>query len=88
MTGYPGETVRIANFKSVDGNDLGDVRVQRYAPNLYRVAAFLPGIIIDLPGDTPKLVPERSEWSDTLDKAAMPFERFVIDAIKDGWTVV
>lgn len=79
---YPGETMRIAYFER--SAEMGDVRIQVYE-TCFRVATFLPGIVVALPGDTPKIEPERSEWHTTRRDADQAYDRFTRDARADGW---
>lgn len=80
----PGGAVRITYLERAQ--ELGDVRIQQY-DRKYRVAAFLPGVSVFLPGDTPKTEPEVSQWCAFPDFADRAFERLVIQAAGDGWMV-
>jgi hypothetical protein len=51
----------------------------------YRVAAFCPGRVIELPGDTPKVEPEADNWCETLDNANEWFALYVDREHRDGW---
>ena len=51
----------------------------------YRVAAFCPGRVVELPGDTPKVEPEADIWCVTLDDASAWFELYVDRERRDGW---
>ena len=83
---YPGAPVRMQQFAWGDPvTELGDVRVQHYGNDTYCVAAFLPGRDICVEGDTPKTEPEKSEWVPTKERADKLFDKFVADAIADGW---
>lgn len=82
---YPGDAVRIRMLRR--GDELGDVRIQQYSvtPQSVRVAKFLPGNEVFLPGDTPKTEPEQDEWCSSSWRADEVFDRFVQDAYNDGW---
>lgn len=63
---HPGDAVRLARFVRDDG-EIGDVRIQFYGPTTFRVSAFMPGVSVFLPGDTPKCEPDQHHWcSDPL----------------------
>lgn len=83
MKGYPGETTLIVTLSR--GDDIGDVRVQRYSDKLFRVATFLPGFVVWFPGDTPKVEPEQSEWKPSLSDCSEPFSLFLEQAVANGW---
>lgn len=80
---YPGDAVLRADL--VRDNVIGDVRVQWYGDKALRVGSFLPGVVIDLPGDTPKIEPERSEWAATREAAAREYVWQLVRALRDGW---
>jgi hypothetical protein len=80
---YPGDAVRILPLKR--GNEMGDVRIQAYMPAMVRVAAFLPGRDIFLPGDTPKTEPEKCEWCENSFTADELFDTYVQEAYAAGW---
>lgn len=79
----PGETIRIVSL-SLAG-DLGDVRIQWYSDDLFRVATFLPGVYVAFPGDTPKVEPEQCEWCNSIENCAGIFDRYVAEAALIGW---
>lgn len=79
---YPGDTVRIMELKR--GDEIGDIRIQHYGENV-RVGMFLPGRIIDNPGDTPKVEPERCEWFPNNFAADAKFDDYVQRAFENGW---
>lgn len=80
---YPGDAVRVQYLQK--GEEIGDIRIQRYNEVSFRVATFLPGNAVCLPGDTIKVEPERSEWAPTKVRADALFDKFVVDASADGW---
>jgi len=80
---YPGAPVLLAAFRRED--EEGDVRVQQYDDSNFRVGTFLPGVVIDLPGDTAKVEPEISQWVKTLSEAREVFDRYVQQARQAGW---
>lgn len=79
---YPGDSCVIVYLKKAD--EIGDVRVQVYDSH-YRVATFLPGRSECPPGDTPKTVPERDQWTEDRREADKVFVQYVIAAFRDGW---
>lgn len=79
---YPGEIVRTARFERA--GKLGEVRIRQY-DRCFQVAAFLPGTVISMDGDTPKIEPEFHAWVDCELEANRTFERFTSDARADGW---
>jgi len=83
---HPGDSVRITRFKR--GDEVGDVRIQWYGETSVKVGSFLPGEVQDLPGDTPKVWPERSQYHRTRDAADSHFEVYVKEALREGWTLV
>lgn len=85
---YPGAAVRIVALRR--GEEIGDVRIQHYGNNV-RVAAFLPGRVVELPGDTPKTEPENYAWYPVPDRARRAdevFDCYLDQAKADGWVVV
>jgi hypothetical protein len=82
---YPGDAILL--LRLAKDRELGDVRIQWYETH-WHVASFLPGIDVCLPGDTPKVEPERDEWCDSRKDADTHFIRHVIAAFRDGWRVV
>ncbi len=82
---YPGASVKIAYM--VRGEEMGDVRIQHYGPNKYRVGSFLPGVSVCLPGDTPKTEPEVCAWFNEPNFADRAFDEHVGAAKRQGWTV-
>lgn len=90
---HPGATVRIIYMiRGAVGErqELGDVRVQDYGPGVgvrYRVGTFLPGIMIDNPGDTPKVEPETHTWHENALDAEDHLQRFAGEAVIAGWQV-
>lgn len=79
---YPGDAVRILQLKR--GDEIGDVRIQHYGEKV-RVASFLPGVAVCLPGDTPKTEPERSVWCVNNFAADALYDQYVQDAYADFW---
>lgn len=83
---YPGDAVRIELLRR--GDEIGDIRIQDYNERLtqaYRVAAFLPGVDVCLPGDTPKTEPDKHQWDLSKREADAHFDRFLAEAHRDGW---
>jgi len=81
---YPGIPIALIMLRK--GRELGDVRIQHYGRKV-KVAAFLPGICMSLPGDSPKTSPDRDEWFDVDNRvgAERTFDRFIRDARDAGW---
>lgn len=79
---YPGDSWILVHLKK--GGEIGDVRVQFYDEH-FKVAAFLPGISIFNPGDSPKTEPEFSLWTTDRAEADKQFVKYVIAAFRDGW---
>lgn len=81
---YPGAPVLLKSLKR-DGVE-GDVRVQKYDETHFRVASFLPGVVVELPGDTAKIEPEKSQWVyGSIEEAQEFFVRFIQEAEALGW---
>lgn len=82
---YPGDAVRMRLF--VRGDEIGDVRIQDYGQDRYRVGTFLPGMPVFLPGDTPKVEPELSRWVYSKADADAVFDTYAAKAVLcDGWS--
>lgn len=82
---YPGDSILIAVFRN--GDDIGQIRIQQYEKN-YRVGTFLPGVYICLPGDTPKVEPERHQWCNTPGEAELLFNIYKKFALAHGWVEI
>ncbi len=87
---YPGDPVRMITFEHPETKKIGDVRIQWYgSPNHsminVRVGAFLPGVLIESPGDTPKTEPDLSEWANDKAIADAVFDRYCEQARTMGW---
>ena len=57
---YPGAAIRTARLVWPSTGEHGEVRLMDYggdSKTRYRVAAFCPGHVVELPGDTPKVEP-------------------------------
>lgn len=80
---YPGDTILCQDFKR--GDEYGSVRVQWYNDRSYCVGTFLPGNYVELPGDTPKVEPEKSSFRRGPGQAFAEFKRFCHRALKDDW---
>lgn len=80
---YPGDAVRILPLRR--GDEFGDIRIQQYDQHV-RVCAFLPGREVFLPGDTPKVEPERCMYYRFDNQADALFDNYVQDAYAEGWT--
>lgn len=80
---YPGDAVQMQMLQR--GDVLGDIRIQQYQPDQFCVATFLPGIPVQLPGDTPKTEPEESSWHTTCLAAVTMFETQLDKAHALGW---
>lgn len=80
---YPGDTVKIQRFTK--GEEIGDVRIQQY-DSKYRAGCFLPGVIVDNPGDTTKVEPERNCWRNTEAGALRAFSIYLRMAKQQGWS--
>lgn len=80
---YPGDAALIVLL--TNGEDIGDVRVQEYGTDSFKVGSFLPGVVECSPGDTPKVWPERSEWVTDRPAAAKVLGRYLIEAFRAGW---
>lgn len=84
--GYPGDAVLIQRFTRRE--EIGDVRIMQYgtpAHDKFRIACFLPGESVFLPGDTPKVEPERDCWRNTEAAARRVFGIYVRTATHAGW---
>lgn len=86
---HPGGTARVLTLKlsTAEGNDyeIGDVRIQVYGEQSFRVGTFLPGVYHCSPGDTGKTEPEKCEWVKTTYKADEVFDQYVQEAYEAGW---
>jgi hypothetical protein len=80
---YPGDATRTALLKR--GDELGDVRIQKYSNENYHVAAFTPGYETSSPGDTPKMNPDHGEWCSTAARADAEFAFRLARAHAEGW---
>jgi hypothetical protein len=86
---YPGAPVLLTAFER--GGEHGDVRVQDYgsqAGTRYHVCCFIPGVVHDLPGDTPKVAPEIDSWAAGPEMAETIFFRYCDQVRAAGWTEV
>lgn len=81
---FPGDAVRFMSLRR-DG-EIGDVRIQQYAPDKNRVGTFLPGVLVELPGDSPKMEPDRSQWCNSATVADVVFNEFVRAAFEARWS--
>ena len=85
---YPGESIRTVRMVWPSTGELGEVRLMDYgsgSKKRYRVAAFCPGRVVELPGDTPKVEPEADNWCETLADASAWFGLYVDRECRDGW---
>lgn len=88
---YPGDsimTLRLILRHLPHGDELGSIRVQDYGQGMrerYKVGAFLPGVVQDLPGDSPKVWPEHEQWTNDLSLARCFFYLMAGKALVDGW---
>lgn len=80
---FPGDAVRMLLLKR--GKEIGDIRIQAYNARSFRVAAFLPGVNVSFPGDTPKVEPENSCFRMSTYAADEAFDLYVQRAYEDGW---
>ena len=83
---YPGDSILTLRLRR--GNELGSVRVQDYGQvtsERYEVGGFLPGEADCMPGDTPKVWPEQSEWTNDHSLAYCYLYLFAGRALLDGW---
>lgn len=83
---YPGDAVRMRQLAK--GRELGDIRIQDYGPGAkrrYKVGTFLPGVEECSPGDTPKVWPEKSFWTNDSVEAVRVFTNYITDALTEGW---
>lgn len=86
---YPGAPVLLTNFEN--GGELGDVRVQDYGVHSrtrYHVCCFIPGVVYDFPGDTPKVTPEIDSWVHDPEEAERTFTRYCEQVREAGWKEV
>lgn len=85
MATYPGDTVRVLALRR--GREVGEIRIQQYSGGTQsvRVASFLPGNFVCLPGDTGKTEPEKHEWCSSEWQANEIFERYAHAAYAEGW---
>lgn len=86
---YPGDAVRSYLMKR--NGETGSIVIQHFGRTVL-VAAFLPGQTIQLPGDTPKRMPELSDYFDPSSGlgrvlADAEFDSYVEQAVRDGWLV-
>lgn len=88
---YPGDSVRVTYLEWPSTGEIGDVRIQTYVVGSdgknFRVAGFLPGRTVELPGDTPKTEPSCEFWTDNPEQADSWFALYVKRAQEDGWRV-
>lgn len=81
---YPGYAIRIVYLRR--GEETGDVRLEWYSDESYRVAAFVPGRMTCVTeGDTPKMEPEWHEWVGSLTMAEHEFYYRIARCKADGW---
>ncbi len=88
---YPGAPALLTALER-DG-ERGDVRVQDYSGSNrrgfeFKVASFLPGIVEESPGDTPKVWPEIHQHTGDFNEATAIFLRYVEAAKRVGWKEV
>jgi hypothetical protein len=83
---HPGDMIGATALRRAD--DIGLVCVQHYG-SILRVATFLPGREIFLPGDTPKVEPERYVMLSTDDRvgAERQYSAYLRDAQDAGWVI-
>lgn len=82
---YPGDSILQADL--VKDDVLGDVRVQWYSDECMKVGKFVPGYEECSPGDTPKWWPDKHEWARDRATASRAFVQFLIEAIREGWSI-
>jgi hypothetical protein len=85
---YPGDVIRaLLLYRGGHGRpiELGDVRIQAYGAQSFRIGAFLPGVSVCNPGDTPKTEPEDWRWEPTTFAADDAFDAYVQEAYESGW---
>jgi hypothetical protein len=85
---YPGASICTVRMIWPSTGELGEVRLMDYgsgSKKRYRVAAFCPGRLVELPGDTPKVEPEADNWCTTLDDAKAWLGLYVDRERRDGW---
>lgn len=82
---YPGDSVRQQLL--IRGDECGDIRIQEIRADCWRVASFLPGFTIELPGDTPKMNPELDAWYYVSFRANECFDLYLAQALADGWQI-
>lgn len=84
---HPGDTVRGVLLRR--GDEIGDVRIMSYSQAQegmqVRVAAFLPGHTVELPGDTPKTEATLDCWHTTRAGANRAYDAYLAQALADGW---
>jgi hypothetical protein len=84
---YPGGDVRYLGLYHHGRRECGMISIQ-HCGRTVRVGSFLPGTCYNLPGDTPKTVPEKSEYfraDNQTDLADAEFDKYVQEAYADGW---
>jgi hypothetical protein len=83
---YPGDT--IAEVPIYRASEQGFVCVHHFETFLM-VSTFVPGRMIQLPGDTPKTEPELSDTFEVEDRtgAEQCFDRYLRDAQDAGWVI-
>lgn len=85
---YPGAPVLLTSFARC--GEYGDVRVQDFgkankAGSEFKVCSFLPGIVEETPGDTPKVWPEIHQYTGDFNEATAIFLRYCEQARAAGW---
>jgi len=83
---HPGDVIGVVAIQRTD--EIGLVCAQHYG-SLVRIAAFLPGQLVTLPGDTPKTEPERFTYFIAEDRAGAErqFDQYLRDAQDEGWVI-
>lgn len=79
---YPGDTVRVLHLKRRD--ERGSIRIQQY-DTFVKVGSFLPGVVEQPPGDSPKVWPEKSTMLCFGDPADACFDDYVQTAYAEFW---
>lgn len=88
---YPGAPVLLTNLARRE--EVGDVRVQDFGKSnkagyQFKVCSFLPGVVEESPGDTPKVWPEVHQYTGDFNEATAIFLRYVEQARAAGWKEV
>lgn len=82
---YPGDAV--FTFRLSWGDALGVIEIRHYkgATTEWRTCAFVPGVTVFVAGDSPKTLPDESEWFDSPLAAYGMARVYLARAERAGW---